>query len=228
MRTYVVFDEITGKESGFVGEQLVARGSELHYVDRMELPTFQTLEDPGLVLILGSHLAAHDPVNAELVEAESQFARDALDAGVPVMAICYGAQLLARALGGTSYRAPAPEVGWQLVETSDQKLCPSGPWAQLHSDVFEAPPTSTLIGKSAAGHQCFTDESRNARAIAWQFHPEVPVDVYDRWIDEDEGYYREFGTDTDALKLENRERAEVAQEAAHRLTDSALDWLQQG
>ena len=225
MRTYVVFDDKTGREPGYVGEQLEARGSELRYVDRMELPAFDTLEDPSLILILGSHLAAHDPANAELVETESQFARDALDAGIPVMAICYGAQLLARALGGSSYRNAAPELGWQVVETTDETLCPAGPWAQLHSDVFEAPPSSTLIGKSAAGQQSFIDESRNARAIAWQFHPEVPTDVYERWIDEDADYYRTFGADTEALKAETRLRESAARDAAHDLVDNALTWL---
>lgn len=225
MRTYVVFDDITGKEPGFVGEQLEARGSELHFLDRMALSYFADLDDPALILILGSHLAAHDPKNAAVVEAESEFARNALDAGVPVMAICYGAQLLARALGGTSYRAPAPEVGWHYVETSDANLCPVGPWAQLHSDVFEAPPTAKVLGESPMGHQAFTDESRAARAIAWQFHPEVPVDVFERWIDEDAAYYRSFGEDTEALKQETRQREAANREAAHKLTDAALDWL---
>ncbi len=225
MRTYVVADERTGVEPGFVGEQLEARGSELHFLDRMSLPAFSTLVEPDLILILGSHLAAHDPANAELVEAESEFARKALDAGVPIMAICYGAQLLARALGGTSYRNAAPEIGWQPVETTDELLCPSGPWAQLHSDVFEAPPTSILIGTSPAGHQSFLDESRAARAIAWQFHPEVPASRYDIWLDEDADYYRGFGADIDALKAETRRREPEAREAAHCLVDSALDWL---
>ena len=225
MRTYVVFDDKTGREPGHVGEQLEARGSELRYVDRMALPAFSTLEDPGLILILGSHLAAHDPANAELVDAESEFARNALDAGVPVMAICYGAQLLARALGGSSYRNDAPEVGWRTVETSDEALCPTGPWAQLHSDAFEAPPTATLLGKSTASQQCFIDESRGARAIAWQFHPEVPVGVFNRWIDEDSEYYESFGNDTEALKAETIERESSARESAHRLVDSALTYL---
>lgn len=225
MRTYVVFDDKTGYEPGHVGERLEVRGADLHPVDRMALPSFGSLEDPDLVLILGSHLAAHDRSNSALVEAESEFARNALDAGVPVMAICYGAQLLARALGGTSYRNAVPELGWQAVETTDPILCPGGPWAQLHSDVFEAPPTATVLGRSPAGQQCFIDESRAARAIAWQFHPEVPTEVFVRWIDEDAGYYRGFGADVEALKDDARLREESAREAAHVLVDNALAWL---
>lgn len=225
MLTYVVFDDVTGREPGHVGERLEARGSQLRYVDRMDLPAFSSLAEPGLILILGSHLSAHDPSNAGLVDAEVRFALDALDAGVPIMAICYGAQLLARALGGTSFRNAAPEVGWKHVDSANDDLCPSGPWAQLHSDAFNAPPTATVIGTSPAGQQAYIDQSRAARAIAWQFHPEVPTAIFERWIDEDADYYRRFGADTEALKAQTRRREPEARAAAHLLVDSALDWL---
>lgn len=225
MRVYVVFDEATGREAGYVGEQIEARGGVIHYIDRLQSPTFDSLTEPDLLYLLGSHLSAHKTDNAELVEAESKLVRDSLAAGVPVLGICYGAQLMARALGGTSYRGAAPEVGWREVETIDPVLCPPGPWAQLHSDVFEAPPTATLLGKSAAGPQSFIDEAHGARAIAWQFHPEVPLARYDRWILEDEGYYQSFGHDTAALRAESVERDATNRANAHALANSALTWL---
>lgn len=225
MRVYVVCDDNAGKEAGFVGERLEARGGRLDHVDRMAEPSFADLSEPGLILLLGSHLSAHDPANARVVAAESTLALEALDAGVPVMAICYGAQLLARALGGTSYRNATPELGWQLVETSDARLCPPGPWAQLHKDGFEAPGTATVLATSEAGQQCFTDTSRGARAIAWQFHPEVPVDVFNGWVDQDGEFYRSYGTDIEALKAETRTREAISRRSGHDLTDAALDWL---
>ena len=224
MHVYVVADD-AGREAGFVGEQLENRGATLTYLERDELPDFSTLEDPAMLLLLGSDLAAHEPENADLVESESEFARNALDAGVPVMAICYGAQLLARALGGTSYRAPLPELGWRMVETTNAALCPPGPWPQLHKDVFVTPPTATLLGESPMGHQSFVDESRKARAIAWQFHPEVTADRFILWVDADAAYYEAAGTDTDMLRKETCEREAANREAAHKLADAALDYL---
>lgn len=224
MYVYVVADD-AGREAGFVGEQLENRGATLTYLERDELPGFSTLEEPAMLLLLGSDLAAHEPENADVVESESEFARNALDAGVPVMAICYGAQLLARALGGTSYRAPLPELGWLMVDTTDAALCPPGPWPQLHKDVFVTPPTATLLGESLMGHQSFIDESRKARAIAWQFHPEVTAARFIHWVDGDVDYYETAGADTEALRDETREREAANREAAHKLTDAALDYL---
>ncbi len=224
MQIYVVADD-AGREAGFVGEQLEARGGTLTYLDRGELPAFESIDEPAMLLLLGSDLAAHDPGNAPLVEAESQLALAALDSGVPVMAICYGAQLLARALGGTSYEAREPELGWCMVDTNDESLCPSGPWPQLHRDVFVAPPTSALLATSPVGHQAFIDESRAARAIAWQFHPEVTADLFIHWIDDDPAYYESHGADLEALRRETREREHTDRAAAHTLTDAALDYL---
>ncbi len=224
MQIYVVADD-AGREAGFVGEHLEARGGTLTYLERSELPAFQSIDEPAMLLLLGSDLSAHDSNNARLVEAESQFALGALDAGVPVMAICYGAQLLARALGGTSYRAPAPELGWCMIDTEDESLSPSGPWAQLHRDVFVAPPTSALLATSPVGHQSFIDESRTARAIAWQFHPEVTADRFIHWIDSDPNYYASHGVDLEVLRRETREREPANRAAAHTLTDAALDYL---
>ncbi|MGZ5410525.1 MAG: type 1 glutamine amidotransferase [Aeromicrobium sp.] len=224
MHVYVVADD-AGREAGFVGEQLENRGATLIYLERDELPVFETLEAPSLLLLLGSDLAAHAPQNAGVVESESELTSDALDAGVPVMAICYGAQLLARALGGTSFRAPEPELGWCTVDTTDPALCPPGPWPQLHKDVFVAPPTAKLLAESPTGHQAFIDESRAARAIAWQFHPEVTASRFILWVDEDADYYEAAGADTQALRDETREREAANREAAHQLTDAALDYL---
>ena len=224
MRIYVVADD-AGREAGFVGEQLDHRGGELTFLERESLPAFADLDDAAMLLLLGSNLAAHEPQNAEVVASESQFARDALEVGVPVMGICYGAQLLARALGGTSHRAPQPELGWRIVDTSDPALCPPGPWPQLHRDVFVAPPTATILGTSPFGHQAFIDESRGARVIAWQFHPEVTAARFIHWVDDDEAYYAAAGADVEALRAETREREAANREAAHELTDAALDYL---
>lgn len=226
MRVYVVADD-AGREAGFVGAQLERGGADLIYLERMELPAFESLPTPGLLLLLGSHLSAHDSASADVVAAESRLCRTALDSDVPIMAICYGAQVLARALGGDSYRAAAPELGWHPVDTVDPVLCPPGPWPQLHKDVFVAPPTATVLGTSAFGHQCFTDVSRGTPAIAWQFHPEVTAAHFISWVEQDEDYYRAAGADTAKLRTQTRELEPMARAAAGRLTDAALAWLYQ-
>lgn len=224
MRIHVVADE-ADREGGFVAERLKQLGGEIVTLDRHDLPAFVDLEDPSLILLLGSDLSAHEPGSAGVVAAEAALARAALRAGVPVMAICYGAQLLARALGGTSYRADDPELGWLRVDTIDDVLCPEGPWAQLHKDVFAPPPTARVLGNSWYGPQCFVDDSLGTRAIAWQFHPEVTTETYSRWIDEAEDMIRSAGADPDELRRQALANGARSRNAAYDLTDAALEYL---
>lgn len=225
MRTHVVAD-LVDKDGGYVVERLEQLGSELVEIDRDELPRYDPTDAPDLILLLGSDKAAHEPKWADVVKAESAYVRAALATGTPVMGICYGAQLMARALGGTSWRADAAELGWQRVDTVDPVLCPEGPWAQLHSDVFAPPPTARVLGTSWRGTQCFIDDAHGARAIAWQFHPEVTPSTYERWVRE--GYYGDRGVDEDGLIRQAKTHQVASRIAAHRLTDAALDYLRVG
>jgi GMP synthase-like glutamine amidotransferase len=222
MRIHVVADQ-ADKDGGYSHERLLQLGAELVELDRDELPAYASIGDTDLIFLLGSDKAAHEPKWKDVVEAESQFVRSALRAGTPVMGICYGAQLMARALGGTSWRADVPELGWQRVDTTDPVLCPEGPWAQMHKDVFAPGQTSRVIGTSWRGPQCIIDEAHGARAIAWQFHPEVTAATYERWVHE--GYYGDSGIDTKDLIRQAHANAAATRNRAHALVDAALDYL---
>ena len=222
MRVHVVAD-VVDSDGGYVTERLTDLGAVLEPVDRDHLPTFTDLERPDLVLLLGSERSAHDPEHAAVVEAESTYVRVALALGIPVMGICYGAQLMARAFGGTSWRADQPEIGWQRVDTIDPVLCPEGPWGQMHNDVFAPGPTSRVLGTSWRGPQCFIDDAFGARSIAWQFHPEVTRETYARWVDS--GYHGDSGISDSELLEQARVQEPGARNRAHALVDAALHHL---
>ncbi|MET0448746.1 MAG: gamma-glutamyl-gamma-aminobutyrate hydrolase family protein [Aeromicrobium sp.] len=222
MRIHVVADA-TDNDGGYVTERLLQRGGAIVELDRDDLPAFDTIGGSDLVLLLGSDKAAHEPKWMDVVKAETLFIRAALAAGTPVMGICYGAQVMARALGGTSWRADQPELGWGRIDTIDHVLCPEGPWGQMHSDVFAPGPTSRVIGTSWRGPQCIIDDSFGARAIAWQFHPEVTPTTYERWVHE--AYLGDTGVDSKDLIRQAHAHAASSRNLAHTLTDNALTYL---
>lgn len=222
MRIHVVADD-TDRDGGYVTERLRTLGGMLVDLDRDDLPAFSSIERPDLVLLLGSERSAHDPQQAAAVEAESTFVRVALALEVPVMGICYGAQLMARAFGGTSWRADAPELGWQRVDTIDPVLCPEGPWGQMHSDVFAPGPTSRVLGTSWRGPQCFIDDAFGARSIAWQFHPEVTRETYTRWVRA--GYHGDTNVGDDELLEQARVNEAASRNRAFDLVDAAVRYL---
>ena len=94
----------------------------------------------------------------------------------------------------------------------------------MHSDVFAPGPTSRVIGTSWRGPQCILDEAHGARAIAWQFHPEVTAATYERWVHE--GYYGDPSIDTKDLVRQAHANAAATRNRAHALVDAALNYLQ--
>ncbi|WP_194839830.1 MULTISPECIES: type 1 glutamine amidotransferase [Aeromicrobium] len=222
MRIHVVADA-SDRDGGYVVDRLVEHGGEIVELDRDDLTAYDALGGSDMILLLGSDKSAHDDRWIDAVTSEVKLIRSALADGTPVMGICYGAQVMARALGGTSWRSDRAELGWARVDTVDPVLCPEGPWGQMHTDVFAPGPTSRVLGTSWRGPQCFIDDAFGARAIAWQFHPEVTPQTYARWVRD--GYFGDTGEDPKDLIRQAYVHAPKARNLANLLTDAALDYL---
>jgi len=215
-------------DPGFVGEQLVELGATLVPLDRDALPDSDALDAADLLLLLGSARSAHAPAESDAVVAETWLTRVALDEQVPVLGICYGAQVLALTLGGEVMPAQRGEVGWFEVDSLDPVLCPAGPWLQFHSDTFTEPPGVRVLGTSPSGCQGFSYERSGARALGWQFHPETTPMELARWLDNSRDWVLEHGGDPARIQAQAADRAEATRVAAYDLTDAALHWLRVG
>lgn len=225
----LVIGDAGNDNHGYVGERLRGHGGVTEPLDRDRLPVYEDVREGGvvdLVLLLGSVRSGADPEQSHVLERESGFVRDALDDGVPVLGICYGSQLLAHALGGAIKESPQPEVGLVEVTTNDPVLCPAGPWIHVHSDTFVPPPYATVFGSTPGGCAGFTDESCDARVLAWQFHPEATPDQLDEWLaDLAADFAAEHCDDPDAFSVEAHRIEDQLRDRAYALTDAALDWL---
>lgn len=133
--------------------------------------------DYDLVASLGSEFAAFDDTKP-FIPREAKLLRQAVDADVPVLGLCFGGQLLARVLGGRTFRAPRPEIGWHKVRTAAPDLVPEGPWFQWHFDTFTLPPGATLVASSEVGPQAYV----RGRSMGLQFHPEVTPEIVGGWV----------------------------------------------
>ena len=114
--------------------------------------------------------------------------RRAVDAGMPVLGICLGAQMMARALDARVYRAPLRELGFKPVRITEAgEVDPllgafhSGDRVfQWHEDTFDLPDGAELL---AAGDDVQVQAFRMGRN-AWgvQFHFEVDAEGVDAWL----------------------------------------------
>lgn len=174
--------------------------------------------DYDLIVPLGSEFAAYDDT-IPWIEREKRLLREAVDADVPVLGICFGGQLLARVLGGRCYRAKESEIGWLPVRTRDPELVPEGPWFQWHFDTFDPPPGAAVVAESDVGPQAFVA----GRNLGLQFHPEVTPAIMEEWV---RVYRHELdaeGVDPDDLLTETRERADSARQTSWKLLDTFLE-----
>jgi GMP synthase (glutamine-hydrolysing) len=205
--------------AGYVGERFVERGYTLRTVlrEQGELPV--DLHAVDAVLLLGSEWSVHSPVDPAALEAERDLVRTACAAGVPLLGLCYGAQVVAAALGGRVWLAEQPELGFVDVTSDDEGLVASGAWPQFHLDVVEAPPGARVVARNACGTQAFVLPG----VLAVQFHPEVLPETLDDWSRRFPDLLVDAGIDRESFVREAREREPRARAAAHTLVDAFLD-----
>ena len=195
--------------AGLVDEWLADRAAE---VDLWRIATDGRDPDPvayDLIVTLGSEAAAFDDT-VPWIGREQRLLRDAVAADVPMLGICFGSQILARALGGRGLRAERAEIGWMAIESSDPSLVPAGPWLQWHRDTFTPPAGATVLANSPAGPQAYTI----GRSLGVQFHPEVTPEIVADWVagsrdelDRERVDADRMLADARALDAENRARA---------------------
>ena len=128
-----------------------------------------------------------------------------LDAGVPVLGICYGFQLMADALGGTVARTGTAEYGGTPLEVTEDDAALFGDlphrlsvWMSHGDAVTEAPPGFRVTARTASTPvAAFEDRARRLAGV--QFHPEVRhcergQDVLERFLFEVAGLTPDWDT----------------------------------
>jgi len=139
-----------------------------------------SLPEPGafdLLVVLGSIESVTD-ASVGWIAPERRLVADTVAAGVPVLGVCFGGQLLAEVLGGTVARAVRPEIGWVRLESDDEAAVPAGPWLDWHEDAFTCPPGARSVARTDVSLHAFVEGPHTGL----QFHPEVTRPVVEGWI----------------------------------------------
>jgi GMP synthase (glutamine-hydrolysing) len=142
------------------------------------------------VMVFGGSMHPDQDEQHGWLEREEAFLREALAAGVPVVGVCLGAQMLARAAGAWVGPAQEPEIGWFEVElTPDGRhdpvlgVLPARTEAfEWHHYTFGLPERGTELARSA---RCTQAVRVGERAWALQFHAEATLGMVRAWIAED-------------------------------------------
>ena len=131
------------------------------------------------LMVMGGSQHAWDEQNNPWLRAEKALLKDALAAGKIILGICFGAQLLAEALGGNTFPNRYKEIGWHEVSLNRagraswlfENIPPTFVSFHWHSDHFSLPRSCTTLAYSeATENQAFVCDGRPL--VGLQFHPE--------------------------------------------------------
>jgi GMP synthase (glutamine-hydrolysing) len=198
--------------SAIFGDAARAAGHELEELSYAFGEAPREPERYDAVMVFGGVMNVHEVEHNPWLSDEQRALARVLEAGVPVLGVCLGSQLLASVAGGRVSRAPVPEIGWTQVETTpeaaDDPLFADVPDRfdayQWHSYQFDLPPGATLLATNPVCAQAFRFAD-----FAWgiQFHAEVTRQIVELWIGR-------YSTDPDAVRVgldPARERLRLAE-----------------
>ena len=183
--------------------------------------TFPNFNEYDLLVPMGAPYGAYeDDRIGNWLLPELEKLKQAHNDGIPILGICFGGQLMARALGGSVARAPKAEVGWIEIESNDKTLIPTGPWFAYHWDRWMTPKGATEIAKTDIANQAFV----MGRTLALQFHPEVDPEVLEAWLAMEGGCaeVEAEGVDVEQLRSQTKSIQPASDKRTYDLVDTFL------
>ncbi len=199
---------------GVFAEAIAGAGGELDVwaIDKSAEPP----ADPygyDAVMTFGGAMNVDQPERHAWIAPEKELLTGLIEAGVPLLGVCLGSQLVCEAAGGSARRAPEPEIGWHPVAVTAEgaddpllaPLAPSFEAFQWHSYECVPPESAAILARSPVCVQAY-----RVGTTTWgiQSHPEVSAADAAHWIDD----YRSdpdavrIGVDPEALNAETAPR----------------------
>jgi GMP synthase (glutamine-hydrolysing) len=187
MPVAVAISHVAFEDLGTAATVLERRGWAVSYRDAaVDDLRGADLEDADLLVVLGGPIGAYEDEVYPFLAHELRLIERRLGAGRPVLGICLGAQLMARALGARVYPGSGKEIGWSPLTSSEagSRSCLAAlgdhtPVLHWHGDTFDLP--------RDAVHLASTERYYN-QAFAWgrhglalQYHLEVSAQGLERW-----------------------------------------------
>jgi GMP synthase (glutamine-hydrolysing) len=194
-RIFFILEHEESEGPGIFGSLLRAEGLSFERIKLFRGEALPFQKQAAGVLIMGGPMNVYEETAWPFLRDEDRFLRQCLSDSVPLLGICLGAQLIAKAAGARVMKAAVREVGWYPVQLTaagrNDPLLAGLPESfsifQFHEDTFGIPAGAV---RTFTGEHCPNQGfSINRRAHGLQFHVEATQDMIAEWTG-DEGELR--------------------------------------
>lgn len=169
---------------GTFAAPLEARGYRIAYQHAAQPLSPAQWRDTELIVVLGGPIGVNDTALYPWLAAEIEGIQLRLQLKRPILGICLGAQLMARALGGQVEARPAgKEIGWSTLDidvAGPLKHLLGVPLLHWHGDNISLPDGIQAIA-STPGTPCQAFTVSN-HALGIQFHAEFASHTLEEWL----------------------------------------------
>jgi GMP synthase (glutamine-hydrolysing) len=188
-RSVLILQHVPWERPGILGEVLTSNGLSFETRSFLFGPPPPSISDISGLAVLGGPMDALDYLKNPGLKPEADLVRAVAAAGMPLLGICLGHQVVASALGAKLHVGATNEVGIGSVRVlnDDPVFGAAGfdtPVLHWHHDVVEPPDGASVIASTdSTPNQAFR---LGSSILAMQFHLEVDKHMLERWLAVDE------------------------------------------
>lgn len=229
LKTAIAIRHVPFEDLGLFGPLLAQQGFTTSYLDAgIDAVTPAALLGADLVVVLGGPIGVYETAEYPFLLQEKHSIAARIDAGLPTLGVCLGAQLIADVMGAEVKPTGKKEIGYsQLTLTEEGRRSVLAPLAEVpvlhwHGDEFAIPTGAERLAETPGfPHQAFAFGSHT---LGLQFHLEADHTQIERWLIGHACELAGAGISPEIIRRDAKERGPALAKATSRVF---TDWLNQ-
>ena len=185
----LVLRHVPHEHLGTLAETLISNDITHEYLNFYENNISNiSVDDLGSLIILGGPMNVYEADRYPYLEMEDRLIKQAIEKDVPILGVCLGAQLIAKALGSRVIKNKEKEIGWYPLNITEEgskdrlfkHFNSEETVFQWHGDAFEIPEGGVRLAESSL---CTNQAFRYGHNVyGLQFHIEVTPEMILEWL----------------------------------------------